>query len=101
MHQYREYTKQSRSINDCAPEEPILEKIFENRRPKVSLYEALKLRASLPRGTVIYELDKNTNRAFIECPFRLVKRLSKEIYSNPSFVEEKLTLSDVYHKMNQ
>src|SRR5215468_6309130 len=59
------------------------------------------IRRILPKGAVIYELDKNTNRAWVECPKKLEQRLIREIFQNQAFVNVPFSISQVEQNFRQ
>src|SRR5207248_1158455 len=49
----------------------------------------------LPKGSVVYELDKNTNRCFVECPVLLGRRIATEVGNNPAFLPVKISCKKI------
>ena len=82
-----EIKNEKQSPNEEKYTNPVLIKIKEHRRQTLTLQEILNTKAKWPKNLVLYELDKNTERIYVECPILWEKRIKKEITENSNFEE--------------
>ena len=76
----------------------LLSKISGRRRKRVKTKDVENFLKTVPIGAVIYELDKNTNRAYVECPFLLKRRIMNEVEENSAFEKVNSSPLDVIGK---
>ena len=79
--------------------DPNIYGIQKQKKLPLTMKNILQAKRLIPAGAVVYELDKNTNVAYVECPKRLEQRIQKEIINSPAFKETKIQPCEALEKM--